>query len=61
MGEPLRAFMAEVEHEAHGDDSALPDLAAVSAHWAQVRNAVLAVVRTRIAAAQAAEALARKR
>ena len=58
---PLRALMAEVECEAHADGSAPPDLAAVSARWAQVRDSILATVRARIAAAQAAQALAPKR
>lgn len=57
VAEPLRALMAEVEREAHADGSSPPDLAIVSARWAQVRDAVRATVRARIAAAQAGEAL----
>jgi hypothetical protein len=53
--------MAEVEHEAHGDDSALPDLAAVSARWAQVRMLSSQWCGRESPPAQAAEALARKR
>src|SRR5690349_3114132 len=33
-------LMAEVERDAHADGSALPDLAAVSARWTQVRDAI---------------------
>jgi hypothetical protein len=58
---PLRALMAEVEREAHADGSAPPDLAAVSARWAQVRDTIRATVRARIASAQAADALVPKR
>jgi hypothetical protein len=61
VAEPLRALMAEVELEAHADGSAPPDLAAVSARWAQVRDTIRATVRAQIAAAQAAQALAPKR
>jgi hypothetical protein len=50
--EPLRALMAEVEREAQAD-STPSDLAAVSARWARVSDAVRATVRARIAAAQA--------
>ena len=53
MAEPLRALMAEVEREAHAEGSVPPDLAAVSARWAQVSVAVRATVRARIADAQA--------
>ena len=60
VAEPLRALMAEVERDAHGDGAA-PDLATVSARWAQVRDAIRATVRARIVAAQAAQALAPKR
>ena len=62
--EPLHALMAEVEREAHAKGSVPPDLAAVSARWAQVSEAVRATVRARIAAAQtaaAAQARASKR
>jgi hypothetical protein len=38
-----------------------PDLAAVSARWARMSDAILATVRARITAAQVAEALAPKR
>jgi len=53
---PLRALMAEVEREAYADGTAPPDLAAVSARWAQVSDAIRAMVRARIANAQAAQA-----
>jgi hypothetical protein len=52
VAEPLSALMAEVEREAHAESSAPPDLAAVSAQWARVSEAVRATVRARIAAAQ---------
>lgn len=51
--EPLRALMAEVEREAQADGTTPPDLAAVSARWARVSDAIRATVRARIAAAQA--------
>jgi hypothetical protein len=50
VAEPLRALMAEVEREARADGSAPLDLAAVSARWAQVKEAIRATVRARIAA-----------
>ena len=53
---PLRALIAEVDHDAHADGTASPDLATVSARWAQVRDAIRATVRARIVAAQAAQA-----
>lgn len=56
---PLRALMAEVEREAHADRTTPPDLAAVSARWARVSDAIRAMVRARIAEAQAAQALKR--
>jgi hypothetical protein len=61
VAEPLRALLAEVEREAHADSSVPPNLAVVSARWAQVSNAIRATVRARIAAAQAAQAQASKR
>jgi hypothetical protein len=48
VAEPLRALMAEIEREAYADGSAPPDLAAVSARWAQVSDAFRATVRARI-------------
>jgi len=53
VANPLRALMAEIEREARADGSAPPDLAAVSARWAQVRDAIRATVRARIADVQA--------
>jgi uncharacterized protein YllA (UPF0747 family) len=61
LAEPLRALMAEVEREAHADGTTPPDLAAVSARWARVSDAIRATVYARIVAAQAAQALAPKR
>jgi hypothetical protein len=61
VAEPLRALMAKVEREAHADGNVPPDLATVSARWAQVRDAIRATVRARIVAAQAAQALVPKR
>jgi hypothetical protein len=61
VAEPLRALIAEVEREAHADGTAPPDLAAVSARWAQVSDAVRATLRARIAEAQVAQSLAPKR
>ncbi len=61
MAEPLRALMAQIEREAHADRTTPPDLAAVSAQWARVSDAIRAMVRARIADAQAAQALAPKR
>ena len=53
VAEPLRALMAELEREAHADRTTPPDLAAVSARWAQVSDAIRATVRARITEAQA--------
>jgi hypothetical protein len=61
VAEPLRALMAEVEREAHADRVTPPDLAAVSARWSQVSDAIRAAVRARIADAQALQAQAPKR
>jgi hypothetical protein len=56
VAEPLRALMAEVEREAHADHTTPPDLAAVSARWARVSDAIRATVRARIADTQVAQA-----
>ena len=61
VAEPLRALMAQVEREAHADRTTPPDLAAVSAQWARVSDAIRTMVRARIADAQAAQARAPKR
>jgi hypothetical protein len=61
VAEPLRALMAEVEREAQADSATRPNVAAVSAQWARVSNAIRATVRARIAEAQAAQAQAPKR
>jgi hypothetical protein len=61
VAEPLRALMTEIEREAHADRVTPPDLAAVSARWAQVSDAIRGTVRARIADAQAAHAQVRKR
>ena len=61
VAEPLRALMAEVDREAHVDRATPPDLAAVSARWARVSDAIRATVRVRIADAQAAQSQAPKR
>jgi hypothetical protein len=61
VAEPLRALMAEVDREAHVDRATPPDLAAVSARWARVSDAIRATVRARIADAQAAQSQAPKR
>jgi hypothetical protein len=61
VAEPLRALMAEVERAAHADGSEIPDVAAVSAHWAQVRDAIHATVRARIVDAQSAQVRVPKR
>jgi hypothetical protein len=61
VAEPLRALMAEVERGGHADGSAPPDLAAVSALWAQVSDAIRTTVRSRIAEAQAVQAQTPKR
>lgn len=52
--EPLRELMAEVEREAQAGHTTPQDLAAVSAGWARVNDAVRATVYARIAAAKAA-------
>jgi hypothetical protein len=57
---PLRALIAELDHDAH-TDGAPSDLATVSARWAQVRDTIRATVRARIVAAQTAQGLAPKR
>ena len=59
VAEPLRALMAEVEREGHADRTTPPDIAAVSARWAQVRDAIRASIRARIADAQAVQLLKR--
>jgi hypothetical protein len=61
VAEPLRVLMAEVEREAHADRTTPPDLAAVSARWARVSDAIRSTMRARIADAQAAQARAPKR
>jgi hypothetical protein len=61
VAEPLRALMAQIEREAHVDRTTPPDLAAVSAQWARVSDAIRAMVRARIADAQSAQARAPKR
>ena len=61
MAEPLRALLAEIEREAHTDSSVPPNLAAVSARWAQVSDAIRATVRARITEAQAEQTQVRKR
>ena len=49
VAEPLRALMAEVDREGHVNRATPPDLAAVSARWARVSDAIRATVRARIA------------
>ena len=61
VAEPLRALVVEVEREAHADGTAPPDLAAVSARWVEVSDAIRATLRARIAEVQAAQSLAPKR
>jgi hypothetical protein len=56
VAEPLRALIAEIEREVHADGATPVELAAVSARWSQVSDAIRAVVRTRIADAQAEQA-----
>jgi hypothetical protein len=51
--EPLCALMAEVDREARANGASPPDLAAVSARWTRVSDAIRATVRARIADAQA--------
>jgi hypothetical protein len=53
VAEPLRALMAEVERDAQAPPTPPTDLAAVSARWAPVKDAIRAIVRARIAEAQA--------
>lgn len=55
VAEPLRALLAEVEHAAHEDRTAPPDLAAVAAQRAKVSDAIRATVRARILEAQASK------
>lgn len=55
VAEPLRALMAEVDREAHVDGATAPKLAAVSARWERVRDAIRATVRARIADVHAAQ------
>lgn len=57
LADPLRALIAEVTCEAEG--TAPPDLAAVSARWARVSDAIRATVRARIADVRAAQAFKR--
>jgi hypothetical protein len=52
--------LAEVDHEADADGATPPDLAAVSARWTWVSDAIRATVRTRIADAQVAQVQAPK-
>jgi hypothetical protein len=59
--EPLRALMIEIERDAHTDRVTQPDLAAVSARWSRVSDAIRATVRARIADAQAAQVRAPRR
>ncbi|HEX8115575.1 MAG TPA: hypothetical protein VF516_47945 [Kofleriaceae bacterium] len=61
VAEPLRALLAEIDREAHADGATPPDLAAMSAQWAQVSDAIRAAVRARIADAQVAKKRASKR
>ena len=58
---PLRALMTEVDREGHVDRATPPDLAAVSARWARVSDAIRIAVGARIAHAQAAQSQAPKR
>jgi hypothetical protein len=55
VAEPLRALVAQIEREAHADRTTPPDLAAVSAQWARVSDAIRTRVRARIADVQAAQ------
>jgi hypothetical protein len=61
VAEPLRALMAELERAAHADRTTPANLAAVSARWAQVRDAIRATVSARITEAQAEQAQVGKR
>jgi hypothetical protein len=45
--------MAEIERDAQAAPTTPADLAAVSARWAPVKDAIRAIVRARIAEAQA--------
>jgi hypothetical protein len=56
VAEPLRALMIEVQREAHANNTMPPNLAAVSARWAQVSYANHATVRERFTDAHAAQA-----
>jgi hypothetical protein len=58
--EPLRALTAELERKEQVGRTTLADLAAVSARWAAVREAIQATVRAQIADAKAAQARASK-
>ena len=60
VAEPLRALIAELDSEAHVDRATPPDLAAVSARWERVRDAIRATVRARITDAQAAQGPAKR-
>lgn len=60
VAEPLRALMAELEREVHADHTTMADVAAVSARWAQVREAIRAAVRVQVDA-KAAPAQTSKR
>jgi hypothetical protein len=53
VAEPLRALMATVDREAPADSATPTNLAAVSAQWARVSDAIRATVRARITDAQA--------
>jgi hypothetical protein len=55
VAEPLRALLAEVERDAYADSTVQPELAGVSARWAEVSDAIRATVRSRIAGARAAQ------
>ena len=59
VAEPLRALMAELEREAQADSTMPADLAAVSARWARVSDAVRAAVRAQIADTQAQQSTKR--
>jgi len=59
VAEPLRALMAEIEHQAYANSATQPDLAAVPVRWEVVSDAIRALVRTRIADVQAAESASR--
>jgi len=52
VAEPLRALMAEVERDARAGSTVPPDLAAVSARWARVSDAIRTAVRAQIAEKQ---------